>query len=308
MAFSTLEFKLMSDPRVLTRLKRNPAAWLSAAFLGFVILACVCGPFLLPSALGEPGPNQYSCPSMDHPFGTDLNGRDVLYRLLTGGRISLLVGFCGAIVSLFIGTAWGLVAGYAGGRVDALMMRVVDILYSVPRLIFILIAINAFNSSLQGWAASVGLEFLVESSRIAILIVTLGVIEWLTMARIVRGQVLALKSRQFVTAARALGQSHRRILIRHLLPNLGGIILIYLTLTIPAVIIDESFLSFLGLGVQAPQASWGSLLADGAGAINPVRSFWWLLVFPASAMATTLLALNFLGDALRDALDSRSRS
>jgi peptide/nickel transport system permease protein/oligopeptide transport system permease protein len=183
----------------------------------------------------------------------------------------------------------------------------VDILYSVPRLIFILIAINAFNSSLQGWAASVGLEFLVESSRIAILIVTLGVIEWLTMARIVRGQVLSLKSRQFVTAARALGQSHTRILIRHLLPNLGGIILIYLTLTIPAVIIDESFLSFLGLGVQAPLASWGSLLADGAGSINPVRSFWWLLVFPASAMASTLLALNFLGDALRDAIDSRSR-
>jgi peptide/nickel transport system permease protein/oligopeptide transport system permease protein len=308
MAFSTLESKPMSDPRILTRLKRNPAAWLSAAFLGFVILACVCGPFLLPSALGEPGPNQYASPSMDHPFGTDLNGRDVLYRLLTGGRISLLVGFCGAIVSLFIGTAWGLVAGYAGGRIDALMMRVVDILYSVPRLILILIAINAFNSSLQVWASSVGLEFLVQSSRIAILIVTLGVIEWLTMARIVRGQVLSLKSRQFVTAARALGQSHRRILIRHLLPNLGGIILIYLTLTIPAVIIDESFLSFLGLGVQAPQASWGSLLADGAGAINPVRSFWWLLVFPASAMATTLLALNFLGDALRDALDSRSRS
>lgn len=298
----------MSDPRILQKLKKNPAAYLSAAFLGFVILACILGPFLMSSTLGEPGPNQYAPPSLEHPFGTDLNGRDVLYRLLTGGRISLLVGFCGAMVSLFIGTTWGLVAGYAGGRVDALMMRLVDILYSVPRLIFILIAINAFNSSLQGWAASVGLEFLVQSSRIAILIVTLGVIEWLTMARIVRGQVLSLKSRQFVTAARALGQSHCRILTRHLLPNLGGIILIYLTLTIPAVIIDESFLSFLGLGVQAPQASWGSLLADGAGAINPVRSFWWLLVFPASAMATTLLALNFLGDALRDAMDSRVRS
>ena len=308
MATSTRESKPMSDPRILQKLKKNPAACLSAAFLGFVILACIFGPFLMSSTLGEPGPNQYAPPSLEHPFGTDLNGRDVLYRLLTGRRISLLVGFCGAMVSLFIGTAWGLVAGYAGGRVDALMMRLVDILYSVPRLIFILIAINAFNWSLQAWAASVGLEFLVQSSRIAILIVTLGVIEWLTMARIVRGQVLSLKSRQFVTAARALGQSHSRILIRHLLPNLGGIILIYLTLTIPAVIIDESFLSFLGLGVQAPQASWGSLLADGAGAINPVRSFWWLLVFPASAMASTLLALNFLGDALRDAMDSRVRS
>jgi peptide/nickel transport system permease protein/oligopeptide transport system permease protein len=139
------------------------------------------------------------------------------------------------------------------------------------------------------------------------LILTLGFIEWLTMARIVRGQVLSLKERQFVTAARALGQSHFKILTRHLLPNLAGIILVYLTLTIPAVIIDESFLSFLGLGIQAPQASWGSLLADGAGAINPVRSFWWLLVFPATAMALTLLALNFLGDALRDAFDSKAR-
>ncbi|MFM8982984.1 MAG: ABC transporter permease, partial [Spartobacteria bacterium] len=129
----------------------------------------------------------------------------------------------------------------------------------------------------------------------------------LTMARIVRGQVLSLKERQFVTAARALGQSHTKILVRHLLPNLAGIILVYLTLTIPAVVIDESFLSFLGLGIQAPQASWGSLLADGAGAINPLRSFWWLLVFPAAAMSLTLLALNFLGDALRDAFDTRGR-
>jgi peptide/nickel transport system permease protein/oligopeptide transport system permease protein len=297
----------MLDPRVFQRVQKNPAAVLSAVFLAFMVLGCVVGPFFLPSALGEPGPNQYAPPSWDHPFGTDLNGRDLLYRVLTGGRISLLVGLCGAVVSLFIGTAWGLVAGYVGGRTDALMMRFVDILYSVPRLIFILIAINAFNAGLQEWANREGLAWLVESSRIAILILTLGFIEWLTMARIVRGQVLSLKERQFVTAARALGQSHFKILTRHLLPNLAGIILVYLTLTIPAVIIDESFLSFLGLGIQAPQASWGSLLADGAGAINPVRSFWWLLVFPATAMALTLLALNFLGDALRDAFDSKAR-
>jgi peptide/nickel transport system permease protein/oligopeptide transport system permease protein len=297
----------MLDPRVFQRVRKNPAAVLSAVFLVFMVLACVAGPFFLPSALGEPGPNQYAPPSWQHPFGTDLNGRDLLYRVLTGGRISLLVGLCGAVVSLFIGTAWGLIAGYAGGRTDALMMRFVDILYSVPRLIFILIAINAFNAGLQEWANHEGLAWLVESSRIAILILTLGFIEWLTMARIVRGQVLSLKERQFVTAARALGQSHVKILTRHLLPNLAGIILVYLTLTIPAVIIDESFLSFLGLGIQAPQASWGSLLADGAGAINPVRSFWWLLVFPAAAMALTLLALNFLGDALRDAFDSKAR-
>ena len=279
---------------------------ISAVFLTGMALACIAGPVFLPSALGEPGPLQYAPPSLAHPFGTDLNGRDVMYRVLIGGRVSLLVGICGAAVALFIGTSWGLVAGYAGGRVDALMMRVVDVLYSVPRLIFILIAINAFNASVQGWAASLGWEWLVGSSRIAILVVTLGVIEWLTMARIVRGQVLSLKERQFVTAARALGQSHGRILLWHLLPNLAGIVLIYLTLTIPAVIIDESFLSFLGLGIQAPQASWGSLLADGAGAINPLRSFWWLLVFPAVAMSSTLLALNFLGDALRDAIDTRN--
>jgi oligopeptide transport system permease protein len=297
----------MLDPRVLQRVKNNPVAVLSAAFLAFMVLCCVVGPFFLPSVLGEPGPSQYAPPSWEHPFGTDLNGRDLLYRVLTGGRISLLVGLCGALVSLFIGTAWGLIAGYAGGRTDALMMRFVDILYSVPRLIFILIAINAFNAGLQEWANREGFVWLVESSRIAILILTLGFIEWLTMARIVRGQVLSLKERQFVTAARALGQSHVKILTRHLLPNLTGIILVYLTLTIPAVIIDESFLSFLGLGIQAPQASWGSLLADGAGAINPVRSFWWLLVFPAASMALTLLALNFLGDALRDAFDSKAR-
>jgi len=293
------------DPRALRRLVRNPAAWASAAVLLVVILACAAGPFFLPSSLGEPGPNQYAPPSWEHPFGTDLNGRDQLYRVLTGGRISLLVGLCGAAVSLVIGTTWGLVAGYAGGKTDAWMMRIVDVLYSVPRLIFILIAINAFNAQLQKFASGLGWEWLVQSSRIAILIVTLGVIEWLTMARIVRGQVLSLKSRQFVAAAKVLGQSHAGILFRHLLPNLVGVILIYLTLTIPAVIIDESFLSFLGLGIQAPQASWGSLLADGAGAINPLKSFWWLLVFPAACMSVSLLALNFFGDALRDAFDPR---
>jgi oligopeptide transport system permease protein len=293
------------ENRTLRRLRRSPLALGCSVFLLAMAAACVIGPAIMPASLGEPGPLQYAPPSWEHPFGTDINGRDVLYRVLAGGRISLLVGLCGAAVSLVIGTAWGLVAGYAGGRLDGWMMRIVDVLYSVPRLIFILIAINAFNAGLQSWAAGIGWEWLVGSSRAAILIITLGVIEWLTMARIVRGQVLALKERQFVAAAKALGQSHGRILLRHLLPNLIGVVLIQLTLTIPAVIIDESFLSFLGLGIQAPMASWGSLLADGAGAINPVRGFWWLLVFPAAAMATTLLALNFLGDALRDAVESR---
>jgi len=297
----------MADPRIWKRLARNPAAVIPAVLIVFVASACLLGPVFLPATLGEPGASQYAPPSWAHLFGTDLNGRDVFYRVVIGGRISLLVGLCGATVSLFIGTAWGLVSGYAGGRVDAVMMRLVDILYSVPRLIFILISISAFNSQIQKFASEVGWRWLVQYSSIAILIATLGVIEWLTMARIVRGQVLALKSQQFVTAAQALGQSHVNILLKHLLPNLGGIILIYITLTIPAVIIDESFLSFLGLGIQAPQASWGSLLADGAGAINPVRSFWWLLVFPATAMAASLLALNFIGDAMRDAFDPRSK-
>ncbi len=297
----------MADPRAWQRLRSNPVAVTSAAILAAVVLAAVFGPLFIPASYRDPSPLQYAPPSWVHPFGTDLNGRDLLYRVLTGTRLSLVVGLCGAAVSLFIGTAYGLVSGYIGGRVDSAMMRLVDILYSIPRLIFILVAINAFNGYLENFANDRGWDWLVGYSRIVILIISLGVIEWLTMARIVRGQVLALKTRQYVLAARALGQSHVAILLRHLLPNLLGVIIIYLTLTIPSVIIDESFLSFLGLGIQPPMASLGSLLADGAGAINPVRSFWWMIVFPAAAMAATLLALNFLGDALRDALDPRSR-
>lgn len=295
----------MLDQRALGKFWKNPVALVSAGILLVISISVVLGPLLLPVGYSEPGPLSFAPPSLDHPFGTDLNGRDLLYRVLAGGRISLLVGLCGAFVSLFIGAAYGLIAGYCGGRLDNFMMRGVDILYSIPRLIFILICINAFNSQLQEFASKIGWDWLVTSSRIAILIVSLGVIEWLTLARIVRGQTLALKSRAFVTAATALGQSHHRIILRHLLPNLAGVILIYLTLTIPAVIIDESFLSFLGLGVQAPAASWGSLLADGAAALNPVFIRWWLVAFPAAAMAVTLLALNFLGDALRDAFDPR---
>jgi oligopeptide transport system permease protein len=295
----------MLDQRALGKCRKNPAALASAGILLLVSIAVIIGPLLLPDSYAEPGPLSFAPPSLQHPFGTDLNGRDLLYRVLAGGRISLLVGLCGAVVSLFIGAAYGLIAGYCGGRLDNFMMRVVDILYSIPRLIFILICINAFNSQLQEFASNIGWDWLVASSRIAILIVSLGVIEWLTLARIVRGQTLALKSRAFVTAATALGQSHRRIILQHVLPNLAGVILIYLTLTIPAVIIDESFLSFLGLGVQAPAASWGSLLSDGAAALNPIFIRWWLVAFPATAMAVTLLALNFLGDALRDAFDPR---
>ncbi len=296
----------MGDGRTWRRFRRNPVAVTSASLLLVIVAVTLLGPFFLPASYSQPSDLSFSPPTLAHPFGTDLNGRDLLYRVLTGGRISLLVGLCGALVSLFIGTLYGLVAGYAGGRLDRLMMRVVDVLYSVPRLIFILICINAFNAQLQGWASDLGWDWMVTSSRVAILVVSLGIIEWLTLARIVRGQTLSLKSRAFVTAAVGLGQSHIVILLRHLLPNLTGVILIYLTLTIPAVIIDESFLSFLGLGVQAPMASWGSLLADGAGALNPIHIRWWLVVFPAVSMSLTLLALNFLGDSLRDTLDPKN--
>jgi peptide/nickel transport system permease protein/oligopeptide transport system permease protein len=231
----------------------------------------------------------------------------VFARVVEGARISLLVGFSGALISLVIGTSYGMIAGYFGGRLDAAMMRLVEILYAIPRLIIIILAVFIFDPALKRSISGFFDGALVGYTRVFILIVSLGLIEWLTMARIVRGQVLALKSQQFVTAARSLGQSHFRIIFRHLLPNLVGVVIVYLTLTIPAVILDESFLSFLGLGVQAPQASWGSLLNDGAQTINPVKSYWWLLLFPAVVMSLTLLALNFLGDALRDALDPRAR-
>lgn len=297
----------MTEPGAWRRFLKRRTAKLSLAIVALVSAASIIGPLVLPASYAEVSSNQFAPPSFAHPFGTDLNGRDVLYRVFAGGRISLLVGFSGALMSLFVGTAYGLVAGYAGGRWDALMMRIVEVLYAIPRLIIILIFINAFDAGVKKWLLDLKLNALIGYSRIVILIFSLGLIEWLTMARIVRGQVLALTSQQFVAAARSLGQSHLKIITRHLLPNLVGIVVIYLTLTIPAVILDESFLSFLGLGIQAPLASWGSLMNDGAQVINPIRSNWWLLVYPACVMSGTLLALNFLGDALRDALDPRGR-
>lgn len=294
-------------PGAWSRLRKNPIALAAMALLAFIVAAAFLGPLVFTADPHATSRDQFLPPSAAHPFGTDNNGRDVLARVMEGARISLIVGLCGALISLVIGTSYGLISGYAGGRIDGVMMRFVEILYSIPRLIIIILATAAFDHSFKDWLNAGGHTVLVGYSKIIILIVSLGLIEWLTMARIVRGQVLALKNLHFVSAARALGQSHTRIIIRHLLPNLTGIVIIYLTLTIPAVILDESFLSFLGLGIQAPQASWGSLLADGATAINPIRSFWWTLVFPAAAMSLTLLALNFLGDALRDALDPRAR-
>jgi peptide/nickel transport system permease protein/oligopeptide transport system permease protein len=284
----------------LPKMTRIPALVLSG-----MILAVLIGPLLFPHAYDLPGEMTYAPPSIAHPCGTDLNGRDLLLRILEGGRISLLVGICGAAISLVIGTSYGLVAGSSRNSVDNSMMRFVDILYSVPRLIFILIFINAFNERLQLAASNQGWEWLVGSSRLVILILSLGIIEWLTMARIVRGQTLTLRERSYVAAARVLGEGYWTILWRHLLPNLAGIILVYLTLAIPSVIIDEAFLSFLGLGVQAPQSSWGSLLAEGASAINPLKGAWWLILFPSIALLTTLLALYSLGDALRRSIGAK---
>ena len=294
-------------PGAWSRLRKNPVALATMAILAFVFAFAFLGPLVFHADPHATSRAQFVPPCAAHPFGTDNNGRDVLARVMEGARISLVVGLAGALISLVIGTSYGLVSGYAGGRIDGVMMRLVEILYSIPRLIIIILATAAFDHSFKDWLNAGGHTVLVGYSKIIILILALGLIEWLTMARIVRGQVLALKNLQFVAAARALGQSHAKIIVRHLLPNLTGIVVIYLTLTIPAVILDESFLSFLGLGIQAPQASWGSLLADGAQVINPVRSFWWLLLFPALVMSLTLLALNFLGDALRDALDPRTQ-
>ncbi|HZJ17254.1 MAG TPA: ABC transporter permease [Chthoniobacteraceae bacterium] len=296
-----------APPGAWRRLRKNPVAIVAFAVLLFIAATAIFGPFIHGVDPRATSAEQFAPPSARHFFGTDVNGRDVFARVLDGARVSLLVGLSGALVSFFIGTTYGMISGYSGGKIDALMMRFVEVLYAIPRLIIIIIATFVFDPKLKEAVAHVADGALVGYTRIIILVLSLGLIEWLTMARIVRGQVLSLKAQQFVLAARALGQSHVRIIIRHLLPNLVGIVVIYLTLTIPAVILDESFLSFLGLGIQAPQASWGSLLNDGAQAINPVKSYWWLLFFPALVMSVTLLALNFLGDALRDALDPRAR-
>jgi oligopeptide transport system permease protein len=289
------------------KLRRNPAVLVSFGILVVAALAAVLGPILMPANAGEVTRNSFLPPSAQHLFGTDLNGRDLLYRVMLGAQISLMVGVTGALVSFAVGIVYGMIAGYAGGRTDSIMMRLVDILYAIPRLIFLLVLITALDPLVRKAMTTYGLQGLTGYSKVFILVFCLGMTEWLTMARIVRGQALSLKSRNFVVAARSIGQSHTNIIFQHLLPNLMGPALVYLTLTVPAVILDESFLSFLGVGVQAPLASWGLLLSDAAQVINPIKGYWWLLVFPVIAMSLTLLALNFLGDGLRDALDPRQR-
>jgi len=244
-------------------------------------------------------------PSYAHWFGTDVNGHDLLTRTLYGAQISLFVAAMGTIVSLTVGVTYGMISGYAGGRVDNLMMRVVEIIYSLPTLVLVIVLVTTLDGPVASLLKSTGLTLF--PPRLVLIVLFLGLTEWLTMARIIRGQVLVLKEQAFVQASSALGQSHPRILWQHLLPNLSGLIVIYLTLTIPAIMLDESFMSFLGVGVPAPLASWGTLVSDAASLINPIKLYWWMLIFPGGLMTLTLLALNFLGDGLRDALDPRVR-
>ncbi|MEO0453220.1 MAG: ABC transporter permease [Verrucomicrobiota bacterium] len=274
--------------------------------IAIIALASFAGPFLSPYQGSVMTETQFANPGTAHWFGTDINGFDVFTRTLEGARISILVGILGAGISLIIGTTYGMVSGLAGGKIDNIMMRFVDFMYSLPRIILVILLISVFDQKVKELFDEMSWQAIASYSRLFLLFVTLGLIEWLTLARIVRGQVLILKEQAYIMAARSQGAPFSRIIFRHLLPNLRGIIIVYATLAVPAVILEESFLSFLGLGVQAPNSSLGTLLSDGAKMINPVQIFWWLLLGPAVYLGTTLLALNFLGDALRDHFDPKS--
>jgi len=276
------------------RLARNRLAMAGGAFLALLLAVSFVAPWMMRGAADESGVAAYNRqnrslgatpPSRAHWLGTDELGRDNLIRILYGGRVSLTVGLVATAVAVAIGVLYGAMAGFAGGRVDAAMMRAVDVLYALPFPIFVIILMVFFGRHL------------------VLLFVAIGAVEWLTMARIVRAEILSLKSRPFIDAAVALGYGRRRILLRHLLPNALGPIIVYATLTVPNVILLEAFISFLGLGVQPPMPSWGTLISEGALVMeeNP-----WLLVFPGLCLSLTLFSLNFLGDGLRDALDPRA--
>ena len=265
-------------------------------------------PMFSPYAPDQFSDVQFLPPSSRHWCGTDVHGRDLMTRMVFGARISLLIGTVGAGVSLVLGVTWGAVAGYLGGRWDALMMRFVDVLYALPSIVFVIVLITTLEGMLKTSLAKLLGPQMTVWARFIFLFVGLGAVSWLTMARIVRGQVLALRHRAFIEASCALGASDARILWRHILPNTWGVVLVYLTLTVPAVILYESFLSFLGLGIQPPMASWGSLVAEGAAQLNPIRIYWWLILFPGGMLILTLLALNCVGDGLRDAMDPKSQT
>jgi oligopeptide transport system permease protein len=279
------------------RLLRNRAAMASLIILALVALLALLAPLLSPFAYDEVNydiiacapnwwPVEAVCRAPGHIFGTDSVGRDLFVRVLFGARVSLAVGLVATLVSLLIGVLYGAVAGYLGGRTDALMMRIVDILYSLPFVFFVIILMVLFDRNF------------------ILLFVAIGAVEWLTMARIVRGQTLSIKQKEFIEAARAGGVSPFGIITRHVIPNVVGPVMVYVTLTVPGVILTESFLSFLGLGIQEPLTSWGVLISDGA---DQMETAPWMLLFPALLMAVTLFCFNFIGDGLRDALDPKDR-
>ena len=267
------------------RLRKNRLAVLGLGVLCGLIVSALLTPWIAPYAYDAQNLDLgATAPSAAHWLGTDIFGRDLLTQILYGARVSLAVGFIATSVALLIGVTWGAIAGYAGGRTDAVMMRVVDILYALPFMIFIVLLMVVFGRNLM------------------LLFLAIGAVEWLTMARIMRAQVQSLRRQEFVEAAVSLGLPPGAIIRRHLLPNALGPIIVYTTLTIPSVMLLEAFLSFLGLGVQPPQTSWGLLIAYGA---ETMEEYPWLLIYPGLALALTLFSLNFLGDGLRDALDVR---
>lgn len=271
----------------LQRFAANRAAMTASVLLALIVLACVIGPMLAPWQMDDIDWTMMQVPpgiEAGHWFGTDALGRDLFVRTLEGGRVSLAVGIAATLVSLVIGIAWGAIAGYAGGRVDAVMMRIVDVMYALPFMFFVILLMVFF-----------GRNFL-------LVFVAIGAVNWLDMARIVRGQTLSIREKEYVLAARALGVHPFTIVLRHVVPNLLGVVVVYAALTVPQVILVESFLGFLGLGVQEPATSWGMLVNEGA---REMEFAPWSLLFPAGFLASTLLCLNFMGDGLRDALDPK---
>jgi oligopeptide transport system permease protein len=294
------------------RLLKNKLAIFGLVVLTLMVIAVIVGPSIIYWTTGLTADQipangdliKSFPPTLRHPMGTDEAGRDLLARVLQGGRISLMVGVISTIVSLIVGVSYGAIAGYFGGRIDNIMMRFVDVLYSIPYILIVIVLLKVFSGEgTPKWITflSGGNQGL---SQIFLLFFALGLVSWLTMARVVRGQILSLKNQEFVMAARATGVSTPAIIFRHLVPNALGPVIVYATLTIPSVMLTEAFLSFLGIGVQAPYASWGSLAADG---IKNIAIYPWQLIFPGVTMALTLFSLNFLGDGLRDALDPQTR-
>jgi len=268
------------------KLRKNRLALIGLGLLIFLCVVSLLTPWIAPYGYEEQDLLMGATPpSAEHWLGTDIFGRDMLTRIMWGGRVSLMVGFIATAVALAIGVIYGAVAGYVGGRVDVVMMRLVDILYALPFMIFIILLMVVFGRNLL------------------LLFFAIGAVEWLTMARIVRGQVMSLRKQEFVEAAHSLGLSQWIIIRRHIIPNTLGPVIVYTTLTIPSVMLLEAFLSFLGLGIQPPQSSWGLLINYG---VETMEEYPWLLIFPGIALSLTLFALNFLGDGLRDALDPRT--